>query len=199
MPPGLRVHGHPRHPHLTEPGPALTLMPIHLEVITIKELQSQNPSSVVAGEKSVPCIPDTKPRYCRTLPLNHRKCQSLAVELSQNVYFTKIKSLKIDDLCIIRHGTSPIFLTQPSKILQNAPQTTLWAYCLCVPCPFCSLLLTPPPSGKAQWGFLLIVSSSRTYLLMVPGSRSLAVVFPLQLLPWALGSKGVQSLGQKRP
>lgn len=96
-----------------------------------------------------------------------------------------------------------IFLTLPSKFSAKCSQTTLWAYHLCVsPVPSAPSCQDPPPhpSGKAQWGFPLIISSSGTYdHISATGSEKPHRGLSTQLSPWALGSKRAQSLGEKRP
>ena len=94
-----------------------------------------------------------------------------------------------------------IFLTLPSKFSAKCSQTTLWAYHLCVsPVPSAPSCQDPPPSGKAQWGFPLIISSSGTYdHISAASSEKPHRGLSTQLSPWALGSKRAQSLGEKRP
>lgn len=98
---------------------------------------------------------------------------------------------------------APDFLNTTFQILcKMLPNYPLGLSPLCVPCPFCSLLPGPPPhpSGKAQWGFPLIISSSGTYdHISATGSEKPHRGLSTQLSPWALGSKRAQSLGEKRP
>lgn len=94
-----------------------------------------------------------------------------------------------------------IFLTQPSKFsYQNTPQATpLGLLPPCVPVPSAPSCQDPPPLRGRPSG---VSADCKFFQDLRPykchgALRSLAVVFPTQLLPWALGSKEVQSLGQK--